>query len=182
MAFALKALSGLSSGGTVAAGLPLTAAPPKNQGSWRRDGKELFYIAADRKLRAVDVKLGKTFEAGVPKTLFATRVLTLTGFRNHYAVTTAEADCTGPCLIRFSECGGRRAFKHAGARFARDPLKEQMRVIRKQTHSIHRKAVFPSNCHHIIEKPWGHRFIKKRCAELCYQQQVVVEHAKAVRQ
>ncbi len=58
-----------------------------NQPQWRRDGKELFYIAADRKLMAVDVKLGATFEAGVPKTLFSTRVLTLTEFRNHYAVT-----------------------------------------------------------------------------------------------
>jgi serine/threonine protein kinase/Tol biopolymer transport system component len=57
------------------------------QPKWRRDGKELFYIAADRKLMAVDVKLGETFEAGVPKTLFLTRVITLTSFRNHYAVT-----------------------------------------------------------------------------------------------
>ncbi|MBA2525783.1 MAG: serine/threonine-protein kinase [Pyrinomonadaceae bacterium] len=58
------------------------------QPKWRRDGRELFYIAADRKLMAVDVKLGATFEAGVPKALFGTRVLTLTdNFRNHYAVT-----------------------------------------------------------------------------------------------
>ncbi len=34
-----------------------------------------------------DVKLGVTFEAGVPKTLFGTRVLSLTDFRNHYEVT-----------------------------------------------------------------------------------------------
>ena len=40
-----------------------------SQPKWRRDGRELFYIAADRKLMAVDVKLGATFEAGVPKTL-----------------------------------------------------------------------------------------------------------------
>ena len=58
------------------------------QPRWRRDGRELFYIAADRKLMAVDVKPGATFEAGVPKTLFDTRVLTVTdNFRNHYAVT-----------------------------------------------------------------------------------------------
>ena len=57
------------------------------QPRWRRDGRELFYIGVDRKLMAVDVKLGATFEAGVPKTLFGTRVLTLTDFRNHYAVT-----------------------------------------------------------------------------------------------
>lgn len=35
----------------------------------------------------VDVKLGATFEAGVPKTLFTTRVLSLTDFRNHYVVS-----------------------------------------------------------------------------------------------
>ena len=58
-----------------------------NQPRWRRDGRELFYIAADRKLMAVDVKLGATFEARVPKILFGTRVLSLTGFRNTYAVT-----------------------------------------------------------------------------------------------
>jgi Tol biopolymer transport system component len=54
---------------------------------WRRDGKELFYVASDKKLMAVDVKLGATFEADAPKTLFETRVLVLTSFRNHYAVT-----------------------------------------------------------------------------------------------
>ena len=58
-----------------------------NQPKWRRDGRELFYIAADRKLMAVDVKPGATFEAGVPRPLFDTRVLTLTDFRNHYVVT-----------------------------------------------------------------------------------------------
>ena len=57
------------------------------QPTWRRDGRELFYIASDRKLMAVDVKLGTSFEAGVPKTLFETRVLSLTDFGNHYAVT-----------------------------------------------------------------------------------------------
>jgi Serine/threonine protein kinase len=54
---------------------------------WRRDGKELFYIAADKKLMSVDTKLGPTFEAGVPKALFETRITVLTTFRNHYTVT-----------------------------------------------------------------------------------------------
>lgn len=40
------------------------------QPQWRSDGKELFYISADRKLMAVDVKSGATFEAGLPKALF----------------------------------------------------------------------------------------------------------------
>jgi Tol biopolymer transport system component len=57
------------------------------QARWRRDGRELFYIAADRKLMVVDIKRGATFEASVPKTLFGTRVLSLTDFRNQYAVT-----------------------------------------------------------------------------------------------
>ena len=57
------------------------------QPKWRRDGKELFYIAADRKLMAVDVMLGATFEAGVPKALFGTRIFSLTDFRNHYVAT-----------------------------------------------------------------------------------------------
>jgi Tol biopolymer transport system component len=37
---------------------------------WRRDGKELFYVSADRKVTAVPVKLGATVEAGVPQPLF----------------------------------------------------------------------------------------------------------------
>jgi serine/threonine protein kinase len=37
---------------------------------WRKDGKELFYLAPDRSLMAVPVKWGATFEAEVPKALF----------------------------------------------------------------------------------------------------------------
>jgi len=47
---------------------------------WSKDGKELFFISADRKLMAVEVKVdavrgGPRFEAGVPKPLFDTRFL-----------------------------------------------------------------------------------------------------------
>jgi Tol biopolymer transport system component len=45
------------------------------QPHWRRDGKELFYVAPDRKLMAVDVKSGATFETSAPKTLFQTLVV-----------------------------------------------------------------------------------------------------------
>jgi len=45
------------------------------QPRWRRDGKELFYLAADRKLMSVAVKAGTSFEAGVPQALFETRSL-----------------------------------------------------------------------------------------------------------
>jgi len=38
---------------------------------WRRDGRELYFIGADRKLMAVEVKGdGKSFQALVPKPLF----------------------------------------------------------------------------------------------------------------
>ena len=36
----------------------------------------------------VEVKLGPPFQAGVPKPLFDTRVLTVSDFRNHYVVTS----------------------------------------------------------------------------------------------
>jgi eukaryotic-like serine/threonine-protein kinase len=42
------------------------------QPRWRRDGKELFYLAPDRKMMAVTVRTGATFEAGTPQTLFET--------------------------------------------------------------------------------------------------------------
>jgi hypothetical protein len=37
---------------------------------WQTEGSELFYVAGDRNLMAVRVKLSGTFEAGVPKPLF----------------------------------------------------------------------------------------------------------------
>jgi Tol biopolymer transport system component len=37
---------------------------------WGADGKELVYVAPDRQLMAVDVKLGADFQAGAPKPLF----------------------------------------------------------------------------------------------------------------
>jgi hypothetical protein len=42
---------------------------------WRRDGTELYYIAPDRKMMAVSVKLGPPFEPGVAVPLFDTRVV-----------------------------------------------------------------------------------------------------------
>jgi dipeptidyl aminopeptidase/acylaminoacyl peptidase len=37
---------------------------------WRRDGKELFFLAADKNVMAVAVKAGATFESGTPVPLF----------------------------------------------------------------------------------------------------------------
>jgi eukaryotic-like serine/threonine-protein kinase len=45
------------------------------QPRWRRDGKELYYIAPDRKLMAVEVKTTPRFEHGVPKPLFDSHIL-----------------------------------------------------------------------------------------------------------
>ena len=45
------------------------------QPQWRGDGKELFYLAPDRKLMAVEVNgAGSTFTAGIPKVLFGLNV------------------------------------------------------------------------------------------------------------
>jgi Tol biopolymer transport system component len=43
------------------------------QARWSGDGKELYYIGADNKIMAVDVRSGETFEAGIPKPLFSVR-------------------------------------------------------------------------------------------------------------
>ena len=37
---------------------------------WRRDGKELYYLAADRGVMAVEVATAPTFQFGRPKLLF----------------------------------------------------------------------------------------------------------------
>ena len=52
---------------------------------WRRDGKELFYVAGKR-LMAVDVKTdGQIFQWGSPKSLFEMR-LEMDARRNRYQV------------------------------------------------------------------------------------------------
>jgi hypothetical protein len=46
-----------------------------NMPVWSRDGKELFFVSADNKMMAVDIKgTGGSPEAGVPKALFDVRV------------------------------------------------------------------------------------------------------------
>jgi hypothetical protein len=58
---------------------------------WRRDGKELYYLASDRSLMAVPVDgTSATFEAGAATRLFETRMSTLPNTshtRNQYDVT-----------------------------------------------------------------------------------------------
>jgi Tol biopolymer transport system component len=50
---------------------------------WSRDGKELFYIAADQKMMAVEVKTGAKFEHGIPKPLFEVRTVST----RHYDIS-----------------------------------------------------------------------------------------------
>ncbi len=44
------------------------------QGRWRGDAKELFYLALDGRLMAVDVKASSSFEPGTPRPLFNTGI------------------------------------------------------------------------------------------------------------
>jgi eukaryotic-like serine/threonine-protein kinase len=56
--------------------------------AWRKDGKELFYVAPDNRIMSVDIKTEPEFEASLPKVLFRTRMPALTEARNHYVVTS----------------------------------------------------------------------------------------------
>jgi serine/threonine protein kinase len=58
-----------------------------SQPRWRGDGKELFYVSPDRKLIAVDVRVGPPFDSGAPHALFQTRILPAVEARNHYDAT-----------------------------------------------------------------------------------------------
>ena len=42
------------------------------QPRWRSDGGELFYLSADKKLMAVPLRRGPSFDAGTPQPLFTT--------------------------------------------------------------------------------------------------------------
>jgi Tol biopolymer transport system component/preprotein translocase subunit SecG len=56
---------------------------------WRRDGRELFYVAPDKTLMAVPITAaGDSFDPGSPLVLFLTRIPSgnLTGDRNHFVV------------------------------------------------------------------------------------------------
>ncbi len=45
---------------------------------WRFDGRELFYVSADRRLMVVPTKMTPTFEAGRPEPLFEKNIWDLT--------------------------------------------------------------------------------------------------------
>jgi hypothetical protein len=53
-------------------GKSLVSANGGSDPHWRRDGKELFYVAADHHLMAVTVKTAPEFGSDIPVPLFAT--------------------------------------------------------------------------------------------------------------
>jgi serine/threonine protein kinase len=58
--------------------------------TWRQDGRELFYLSADRQLMAVPITSGDEFKAGTPRALFQTAVSPLVNSsytRNQYVMT-----------------------------------------------------------------------------------------------
>jgi Tol biopolymer transport system component len=60
-----------------------------SQPLWRRDGKELFYVAADDRLIAVPIIGTTTFEIGVSRPLFVTRIPPVVApWRTNYAVSS----------------------------------------------------------------------------------------------
>jgi eukaryotic-like serine/threonine-protein kinase len=56
---------------------------------WRRDGKELFYLAPDNEIMAVSVKKGDTFQATIPTPLFK-----IESVKGTYSVMRGEYDMT----------------------------------------------------------------------------------------
>jgi len=48
---------------------------------WNRNGKEIFYVSADNKLMAVDVKADSGFEAGPPRALFEVHLKSVNGWK-----------------------------------------------------------------------------------------------------
>jgi Tol biopolymer transport system component len=72
---------------------------------WNRDGKELFYISADGKMMAVEVKGGALFEHGAPRPLFDARMAPTTFFdvspdgKRFLLVTPREQAASPPMTV-----------------------------------------------------------------------------------
>jgi hypothetical protein len=54
---------------------------------WRRDGRELFFLAPDGRLMSVEVEQNPALRFGPPKPLFQTRLMELPGPSRRYGVT-----------------------------------------------------------------------------------------------
>ena len=90
------------------------------QARWRRDGKELFYLAPDGKLMSVTVTASPAgVEAGAPRELFNTGITgSFLDRRNQYLVTrdgqrflvniSAEDENSGPITVVMNWDGKRR--------------------------------------------------------------------------
>jgi Tol biopolymer transport system component len=61
-----------SSGSASAGGTILVSRGGGTAPRWRRDGRELFYLAPNGKMMDVDVKTGPTLDIGTPTALFQT--------------------------------------------------------------------------------------------------------------
>ena len=61
-----------SSGSASAGGATLISRGGGSAPRWRRDGRELFYLAPNGRMMAVDVKAGQVFDVGTPTALFQT--------------------------------------------------------------------------------------------------------------
>jgi WD40-like Beta Propeller Repeat len=62
--------SGVAHGSRDAAGRWLISKSGGTSPRWRGDGKELFYVASDEKLMAVNISSKPVFQAGAPRPLF----------------------------------------------------------------------------------------------------------------
>jgi len=72
---------------------------------WRRDGRELYYFGADRKMMAVEVKAGAAFEAGAPTPLFDTGIgipldsYAVTSDGKRFLMRVAEGSGSSPATV-----------------------------------------------------------------------------------
>ena len=69
-------------------GKSLVSSAGGRQPRWRADGKEMYYLALDGKVMAVDTRTGPTFQAGTPHELFqAPTLANATNFQFRYDAT-----------------------------------------------------------------------------------------------
>jgi len=80
-----------------------------SQPRWRRDGKELFFLAADGQLMTVPIAVnGNTFQPGVARPLFSTglnalyprlRSYNVSSDGNRFLISRAQNPNTAPSII-----------------------------------------------------------------------------------
>ena len=76
----MRKLAGDFSGGSAATGgATLVSRGGGTAPRWRRDGRELFYLAPDGKMMAVEVRAGQEFSSAMPVSLFQTASSTIVG-------------------------------------------------------------------------------------------------------